>query len=445
MIGGMQKIGILGFGREGHSLLNFLRRSPKFKNSEIWVRDKKHQKVPRGVKTAFGSKYLRNLAAFDVLFRSPGIPYLIPEIQRAKKNGVQISSATKLFFEELNRRYPLRATRYSPCVIGVTGTKGKGTTSTLIYKMLKAAGKKVFLAGNIGTPALDLLNSQFSILNSAYIFLELSSFQLQDLEISPHIAVVLDIFPDHQDSHTSLQEYYSAKANIARYQKQSDTIFFFEKNAKSRWIGKQSRGKKVLVNPSRCNLFRPSKLQMPGAHNFQNAVMAATVTQSLGIKPSTIRKVVEDFKGNEHRLELVHTVNGVRFYNDSASTNPHTTAAAIRAFPKNPVILIAGGQDKNLDYAPLAKALKNSSVKLVILMGENKNKIARTIKKSGVPIKFAKTLKGATTSALRTSALHTTYYLPPTVLFSPGATSFDMFKDYADRGAQFKKIVKSLH
>ncbi|MBU6500310.1 MAG: UDP-N-acetylmuramoyl-L-alanine--D-glutamate ligase [Patescibacteria group bacterium] len=410
------RLAILGFGREGKSILKFIKKSPEYRGAKIEILDKKRSK-----------NYLKNLEKFGIIFRSPGIPYNLPELKRARKTGVRFSSATKLFFNNCPTKN----------IIGVTGTKGKGTTSTLLYKILKASGRRVLLAGNIGKSALEILPR---LKNNSLVVLELSSFQLQDLTLSPHIAVVLDIFPDHQDAHLNLREYYEAKTNVARNQKKSDKIFFFKDNALSRWTAAKSRGKKIGIDPKKFRLFGWEDLKIRGWYNFKNAVMAATVTESLGIPEKIILKTVKSFRGNEHRLEFVRKIGGVEFWNDSASTNPQTTAAAIKAFPKEGKILIAGGQDKGLDYKPLAQALKNSDTKLVILFGENKSKIAGAIKKSGVPIKFVKDLK----TAIRTSYNFAKKSPPAKILFSPGATSFDMFENYANRGKQFKLLTKKL-
>ncbi len=429
-------VAILGFGREGQSLLRFFKHSPRFKNAEAWALDRnKNLKIPRGVHARLGPHYLERLAEFDVIFRSPGIPYLLPQIQAAKKRGALISSATKLFFEEAARR-GIRN------VIGITGTKGKGTTCTLLYKMLRAAKKDAYLAGNIGAPALDLLTRHSSLLTRhSLVILELSSFQLQDMGTSPHIAAVLDVFPDHQDAHKSLAEYYRAKANIARQQTTRDSIFFFTHNVLSRAIARQSPGKKIGVDETRFRLFTPSDVRLVGAHNFKNAVMAATIAQSLDVPRATIARVVKSFKGNEHRLEFVRTINDIRFYNDSASTIPQPTAAALQSFPGESKILIAGGRSKVHEYSPIRKAI-DSETKLVILIGENRKEIARAISQTKIPCVFAKNLQEAIrcayTQSLKIKAQSSV------VLFSPGSASFDMFKDYADRGKQFKKIVQKL-
>ncbi len=439
-----RRVAILGFGREGKSLLKFLKKSPQFKNADISILDQK-----------FNRNYLKNLDKSDVIFRSPGVPYNLPEIQKAIKKGVKFSSASQLFFDEIGKM----VRRGSPRVIGITGTKGKGTTATLLYKILEACGKKALLAGNIGKPALDILPH---LKKKFIVILELSSFQLQDLKISPEIAVVLDTFPDHMDAHKSLKEYFGAKINIAKWQKKSDKIFYFGDNHRSKWIAQKSRAKKfpIRIHSGRSDKFVISDrdLKMPGAHNFKNAVMAASVALSLGCPKEKVLKVIKNFRGNEHRLELVRTIKiptkrysnilkniGISFYNDSASTNPQTAAAAIRAF-KEPSILIAGGKDKGLNYSPLAKALKNSNTKLVILFGQNKNKIKKQVVSSKCQVKLVKDLKSAINLAYKTAKQlqQLEHYNNITIIFSPGSASFDMFKDYVDRGEKFKELVRKL-
>jgi len=414
------KIAILGFAREGQSIYRFLKRTKN--KGEIWILDaNKNIKVPPGIKTQLGENYLNSLDSFDLIFRSPGIPYNLPQIQKAIKKGVEFSSATKLFFEKAKGK-----------IIGVTGTKGKGTTSTLIYKILKMAGKDVFLIGNIGKPCLDILPK---LSKNSYIVFELSSFQLQDMSKSPTIAIVLGVFPDHLDKHKNFQEYLHAKINIAKYQKSSDLIFYFPTEKYSKLVAHESEAQKTAVNTT--DIFEPKELKIKGPHNLKNATMAVIVAEKLGINKQIIHRIVTDYRGLKYRLEFSGTKHGISFYNDSASTNPESTAAAIMSF-QTPQILIAGGKDKELNYKPLAIALKKSSVKQVFLFGENKNKILSQIK-NGIPIELHFDLKSTLEKAVKVA------YNGDTIVFSPGSASFDMFKDYTDRGIEFKKLVDELN
>jgi UDP-N-acetylmuramoylalanine--D-glutamate ligase len=431
------KIALLGFEREGRSTLRFILRDPKFRDAEIWVLDKKENlKVPKGIRARLGVDYLKGLEQFDIVFRTPGVPYNLPQIQKALKHGTTISSSTKLFF----KRCPAK-------IVGITGTKGKGTTCTLLYNILRADGRDVFLVGNIGTPALDLLpkieRSKKSGKDPIVIF-ELSSFQLQDLTQSPTIGVALEIFPDHQDTHKSLKEYYSAKTNVARWQKPMDNMFFFKNNALSRWVGSKSPAKQTAVDETHFDLFAPGDLIVPGYHNFKNAAMATAVARALKVPDATIKKMALAFRGTEHRLQFVRSMpaagNGgvISFYNDSASHNPTAAAAAVRSFPGKNVILIAGGKDRNIDFTPLKNALKDSGTKKVILFGENRKKIEKTIRPIGIPITPVRSLKEALDIAYQSAGGETT------ILFSPGSASFDQYRDYEERGRYFVTLVKQF-
>ncbi len=426
------RIGILGFGREGKAILEFIRKSPKYDFAQIWILDQNLKiEITVELKRSFGKlrmrrgkNYLKDLNTFDLIFRSPGIPFNLPEIQQAIKKGTIFSSATKLFFENFSGR-----------IIGVTGTKGKGTTSTLIHEILLKSHFDSFLAGNIGKPALEILPQ---LKQHSIVVLELSSFQLQDLTISPQVAVVLDIFPDHMDAHKDFKEYQEAKTNIARYQTSRDKIFYFRENKFSARVAKSGRGKKISVTTQSFNWFRQVDLKMPGEHNFRNAVMAAKVTESLDCPKEIIAETAVNFAGLEHRLEYVRKwqmANGkiVTFYNDSASTNPQTTIAAIQSF-KESIVLIVGGHDKGLDYEPLGKIIRKTSVKSVVLFGANKEKIKKALKR--FPTVLVEDLKSAVEKAIEAGG--------KIIVFSPGAASFDMFQDYADRGRQFKELVNKL-
>ncbi len=433
------KIAILGFGKEGQSVLRFLKKQPRYKSAEFWALDKSARiQTPRGVKRQVGAQYLKNLERFDLVFRSPGVPYNLPELRRARRDGVPISSATKLFFDATKNR--------TKNVIGITGSKGKTTTATLLYQILKAAKKEVFLVGNIGTPMLDVLPR---LTRNSWVVLELSSFQLQDLTSSPRIAVMLEIFPEHLDmkgghgGHQNLKEYYAAKANLVRHQRRGNLVFYLAHNPETKRLAVFGHGKKIPVGEIGFTLFREKDLRIPGVHSFRNAVAAATVARHLGVPARTIKETALRFRGVEHRLEFVRRISGVEFYNDSIATNPHAAAAAVQAFPERPLILIAGGYDKNLSYTPLARAIKKSKTRLVVLFGENMEKIRKAVQNSGASVRMAINLVQATRIAYR-SAKSLGTRLPVIVVLSPGAASFDMFRGYADRGDRFKNLVKSL-
>lgn len=399
------KIAIIGLGREGKSVLKFLKKTTEYKKAKVSILDQKD-----------GPDYLKDLNSFDLIFRSPGVPYNLPEIQAAVAAGKKVSSATKLFFELCPAK-----------IIGVTGTKGKGTTSTLISEILKASKKKVLLAGNIGLSPLEILPK---VKKNDWVVLELSSFQLQDLDRSPNVSVITEIFPDHMDVHKDLQEYLTAKSNICRHQEATGAVFYFSDNRPGAKIASFCPGKQYMVNA-------PNDLN-------KNKLLASAVAKYLGCPEATIRTVAENFKGLPHRLELVSKKGLIRFYNDSASTNPNTTAAAVATLTaETPVILIAGGKDKNLDYAPLVQELQRNQHRIdsVILFGENKGKISSAIGSLRLPVEQVRDLKIALITAMKNAKEADS---PITILFSPGAASFDMFLDYADRGEQFKKLARAL-
>lgn len=424
------KIAILGFGNEGKSLLQFFQKSPRYKNAAITVLDKNPALIEElkkwGVQSELGDAYLKNLNHYDIIFRSPGVPYVTPEIQRAKKQGVMISSQTKLFFEEL-QNHKLKVKSQKPKVIGVTGSKGKGTTSTLIFQMLKKAGYKAVLAGNIGIPMITALPR---VKNADYVVLELSSFQLHDMEVSPDIAVVVDIFPDHLDAHKNLTEYYDAKANIGRFQKTTDAIFYFTNNKGSTRIASKSPARKYPLTLS-YNTLR------------KNSAMASAVARACGVSRAAVNTVIKKFKGLEHRLEFVKKIRSVAFFNDSAGTNPVATAAAIASY-KDPIVLIAGGKDKGFTYASLARALKKSTVQCAILFGENKMKMAYALRNTKRQIIIVENLHEAVKIAFVRAQELAAHRESAVVIFSPGAASFDMFVNYKERGETFKNFIQKL-
>ncbi len=445
------QIAILGWGREGQSLISYI-HSKWGQGVDLAILDKNpipkpYPHILKDMRIVTGGDYLKNLDRFDIIFRSPGIPYLHPEIQKARRAGSLITSATQVFFEEV-KSHKLKVKSSTPVIIGVTGTKGKGTTATLIHTILKKSGFKVLLAGNIGTPMLGVLQAAKKM---DYMVLELSSFQLQDLEYSPDIAVILDITPDHLDAHRNFSEYAQAKSNIARFQDKHGRVFFFPGNTPSTAAARLSNGKRIPVSKTSSPYFKRSELHILGAHSFANANMAATVARAAGAPKEIIRKAILSFKGIEHRLELVRViplkVNGLKskvyFYNDSAGTNPETAAAAIQSFTI-PTVLIAGGKDANFNYRPLMLALKNSSCRAVVLFGENKQKIRAQIKATKIPTGVGTTLPYALSRAYHTAQIIARKSKEVAIVFSPGSKSFDMFKDYADRGEKFQKTVKSL-
>ena len=451
----MKKIAILGFGKEGQATLSFLLTNKRFTGAQITILTKTTDPLAesaaetyQSVTYEFGAEYLSKLTDFDIVIRSPGIPYFTPEIQIAVQAGVEVTSGTKLFFEAL-RNYVLGTTNYVPKTIGITGTKGKGTVATLLDQMLRSAGHKTVLVGNIGEPALGKLQEAKE---ADFAVCELSSFQLQDMTTSPDIAVILDITPDHLDAHKNMKEYIQAKSSITKFQSEADHLFYFPGKSTESLVT-DSRAKKHPVDISAFSVFSPKLLQVPGAHTYANAVMAASVALTLGIPEKTVREAVGNFGGLPHRLELIRVWQpanteppvAIMVYNDSAATNPEATVAAVQSF-SDPLILIAGGKDKDLDYSSLGKALKDSTAFSLILFGENKEKIKSVCASWAGTIHETKNLTEAVRLAVQAAAQkqqNSNYSETIIILFSPASASFDMFKNAYDRGDQFRRIVKS--
>jgi UDP-N-acetylmuramoylalanine--D-glutamate ligase len=423
-----KRVAVLGLGIEGRDAINFLLG----KGADITLFDAKDEREldfsgidKRKIKIITGKKYLKDgLNGFELVVRSPGVYRFIPEINKAEAVGVKITSAIKIFFDECPGK-----------IVGVTGTKGKGTTSTLIFEILKKGGKDVFLAGNIGKPYLELLPR---LGGSSWVIMEMSSFQLIDMEVSPHIAVVLNVTSDHLDWHKSLEEYVRSKVNIVKYQDTDDFAVINEEYETSRDFAADAEGKIVFFSKEELGKKYKEDLLLRGRHNLENIAAAVAVGECVGISEEIILKAVRSFKGLEHRLELVGKVGGVTFYNDSFATGPQPTIAAVNSFSE-PETLILGGSDKGLDYGQLRKVIEgNQNVRNLILIGNIGEKIG-----AGIPGKDIFNLGRTSMTRIVKKAFEVT---PEggVVILSPAAASFDMFKNYKDRGNQYKNAVKSL-
>lgn len=459
-----KKIAILGFSLEGVSTAKFLSRH----NIAFSIIEKNEREVliPEAQEFLnsfkgefiFGKNHLQSLSRFDLISRSQGIPLWLPELLEAKKGGCEITSMTKLFFDFC------RGT-----IIGVTGTKGKGTTSTLIYEMLVASGKRAFLGGNIGRSPLDFVDE---LGPSDFAVLELSSFQLEDLEKSPKIAVILMTTADHlnsqaQDSpnyHQSLGSYLEAKKNIVRFQNEEDVAIINYDYEQSRSFADCTKAQKFFfsVTPSikdgaflennelvlsiggnRKLICMRQEVFLRGEHNLQNSLAASLAALASGADFSKIVEVVKTFKGLEHRLEFVREISGVTYFNDSFSTTPETAIAATKAFTE-PEILILGGSEKGSDYGELGRIIATSkNMKSVILIGNTAGQIKNEIVKNNPP-KNLVIISDLNTMSQVVKKSRDLSCAGDVVLLTPACASFDMFKSYKDRGQQFKDEVNRL-
>lgn len=374
----------------------------------------------------------KDFSFYDLVFRSPSVPPLHLNNE---------TTATKYFFD------------HCPCkIIGVTGTKGKGTTCSFINLILDSLGHNSHLVGNIGKPAIDILDE---LTPKDIIVFEMSSFQLWDLNKSPQTAVVLRIEPDHLNVHKDFNDYVNAKSHIAEFQTPEDNLIYFKKNPNSEKIAEKSPGHKFpypLDNPSNALIKILDCLQVPGAHNRENAEAALiAVTAFLNVSLDAliqehsiaIEKALASFKGLPHHLEFVRTFNNVDYYDDSFSASSPSLEVAIKAFPNRPVVLIAGGKDRGLDLTPHKKAIFGApNLAKAILIGETKAALSANEN----PEKFllCDNFKDAILAAKSYAESLAVQDSKPVVLLSPGAASFDMFKDFYDRGKQFQQYVKEL-
>lgn len=431
------KIAILGFGSQGKSAYEYWLKP----ENEITICDKNTKlELPSFANKQLGEDYLKNLDEFDLIVRSPSVA---PE-DIANNNTPEILKKVTSVTNEFFRICPTKN------VIGVTGTKGKGTTSTLIAKMLEAAGKRVHLGGNIGTPPLDLLKD--NIVQNDWVILELANFQTIDLAHSPHIAVCLMVVAEHLDWHHTKAHYYNSKKPLFSLQTEKDFAIYFASNKLSEEIVAKSKGQKIPYSKKPGALIKDNDLvidnqavcsikdfKLPGKHNWQNICAAATAFWVIEKNPKAIKKAVSNFHGLPYRLEMVREHRGVKYYNDSFGTSPETAQVAIQAFDK-PKILILGGSDKSSDYTELCKTIVENNVKKVLLIGQMAGKIRQALDKAG----FKNYIEGGASIDAIVQTAQQVSEPGDIVLFSTACASFDMFKNYKDRGDKFNRAVIEL-
>jgi UDP-N-acetylmuramoylalanine--D-glutamate ligase len=433
------RIAIIGFGIQGKSSYDYWRNG-----NQITICDEQEvDSPPKGVELRIGRDYLKNLDEFDLIVRTPKLNPRDIAVANTDAILAKVTSNTNEFF----RVCP------SKNIIGVTGTKGKGTTSTLISEMLKATGKRVFLGGNIGTPPLDLLRDGIS--SNDFVVLELANFQLIDLSYSPHIAVCLMIAPEHLDWHEGLEEYISSKKMLFAHQTETDIAIYYADNDKSKEIVSVSPGvkipfyhapgaavidDKIMIDDQ--EIVRTKELQLLGKHNWQNVCAAITVLWQIYKEPEILRNVILGYKGLPHRLELVKEVNGVKFYNDSFASAPDAAMAAIEAIDK-PKVMIIGGFDRNLPLENLAQKIKDNepTIQKIVLIGASAERVAENLDKIGFSNYLIETSKDINEIVI--NACHIAKE-GDVVVLSPGFPSFDMFKNFEVRGLLYKDAVNAL-
>lgn len=397
-----------------------------------------------GVKFNLGDGYLNNLSG-DMIFKTPGMRYDVPELLKAKENGSIVTSEMEVFFEVCPSH-----------IIAVTGSDGKTTTTTLIHKMMTDAGYKTWLGGNIGNP---LLTDTEKMKENDWVILELSSFQLHTMRKSPEIAVITNISPNHLDMHKDYKEYIDAKKNIMLYQNEGDTLIVSADNQVTADIGKSANGAVKyfsrngmadvyldgnIIKRGIVEILNIKDIKIPGMHNVENYMAAIAAVSGL-VSKDVIVNVAKTFGGVEHRIELVRTLDGVKYYNSSIDSSPNRTINTLRVFP-NKVIMIAGGKDKGIPYDEIGPALAEH-VKVLILIGATSDKIQEAL-----DAEINKTGNGKDIEVIRATSYEDAVNTARSkahdgdvVLLSPASTSFDMFRNFEERGNLFKKIVNELN
>lgn len=450
-----KKVAVLGIGISNTPLIKYLAGM----GVEITAFDMAEEEQLRetlagfeglDIKYSLGKDYLKNLKGFDVIFKTPKVRFDIPELVAERESGAIVTSEMEVFVDLCPAE-----------IFAVTGSDGKTTTTTLIYNMLKEAGYSCWLGGNIGIPLLSKIDE---VKNTDKVVLELSSFQLHTMRKSPDVAVVTNVSPNHLDVHKSMEEYVDAKKNIFKFQTQSGKVVLNYDNDITREFAGKAKGKVVFfsrINPldagavleegrlvfkkenERIEIVKAEEILLPGVHNIENylAAIAAVIDH---VNPESIYKVATTFKGVEHRMELVREINGIKFYNDSIGTSPTRTIAGLKSF-KQKVVLIAGGYDKHIPYDEMGKIIVEK-VKRLVLIGPTGPKIKKVLEKEieetgrgrDMPVVMCDTFEDAVKSAYHGAVEG------DIIILSPASASFDMFKNFEERGNRFKEIVKGL-
>ena len=425
------KIAILGYGIEGKSTYAYLKElNPKYEidvydEADITDNEVKITKVKNMLDIDF--------APYGVIVRSPSIlPDTIVEKIIADKNGSRdfnLTSNTQMFFDKCP----------AP-IIGITGTKGKGSTASFINEILKSTGATTHLVGNIGIPALDALPE---VKQGDIIVYELSSFQLSDFKRkSPHVAVITMIEPDHMDVHSDMDEYIGAKSNIVKNQTEDDFVVYYEKDKLVSEIAKSSKAKKIPYPDTEVEKQARASVKLIGEHQILNAQAAILAVKAINpnITDEQIAKGLAGFEGLPHRLKLVREKNGVKYYDDSIATTPGSAIASVKSF-KEPKILLLGGKDKGADYSELASEIVSSNVKTVIVYGANRDRIIDALRNQNFDNIVEVDSKNISDIVQKSAEIAEP---GDVVVLSPAAASFDMFKSYSDRGEQFVTAINNL-
>ena len=437
-----KKILVLGFGKEGKDNYLALRKlfpekiiaiADKLEFKELSKKNQEFLKKDKNLKLYLGKNYLQSLKNYQLIIKTPGIR--LSSLKPFLRKKTKITSQTEIFFE------------YCPGkIIGVTGTKGKGTTSSLIYRILKKGGFRTHLIGNIGRPVFQTLLKAKK--EDIFVY-ELSSHQLQSLKKSPYIAVFLNLYPDHLDYYKNFKEYCQAKESIINYQIKKDYFIYNSEQKLLREIAKKSKAKKIPFNAKKIKnlgkIIARKEIPLKGDFNLLNILAAVLVGKIFNISSEKMRKAIRSFKPMPHRLEFVGKYKGIEFYNDSFATIPQATIAALDALGKKVKTLILGGSSKKeVDFPLLAKKILKNKIENLILFPNTGKEIWKEI------LNFKKNEKNLPESFFVSSmaeAVKTAYNCTKKgsiCLLSPASASFSIFRNYKERGNLFKKYVRSL-
>ncbi len=441
-----KKVTVLGVGISNLPLIRFLHKlgadiTAADRRTEEQLGDAARELREMGVILKTGPDYLENLGG-DWIFKTPGIRFDVPQLLEAARRGSLITSEMEVFFELCPAK-----------IIAITGSDGKTTTTTLVSEILKKMGKTVHLGGNIGKPLLPEIET---VAETDVAVLELSSFQLHTMKHSPDVAVITNMTPNHLDWHTSFEEYMDAKRNIYLHQNENGVLVLNKSDGQSYACRSGAKGEVRLFGYDRdcavyseggaiyafgAEVMKTSDIKIPGEHNVQN-YMAAIAAVGPGCEAAA-REVSREFGGVPHRIELVRVRDGVRYYNSSIDSSPNRTINTLKVFDK--VILIAGGKDKGIPYDALGQSLAEKC-KALFLVGMTAGVISEALKKyaektgvgGDIPVTFCESYEQAVRLAAETAAAG------DVVLMSNASTSFDMFRNFEERGELFKKLVNEL-
>lgn len=444
-----RRVGVIGLAREGTDLARFL----VAEGAHVLVNDSRpaeklgdrlDELAGLPIRFVLGGHPVNPTLDVDQLYVSPGVPPELPLLEEARRRGVTLTSGTQLFFE-----------RCPAPIVGITGSSGKTTTTTLVGRIFEQAGRHSFVGGNIGVPLLNRLPEMTA---ESWVILELSSFQLEPMTVSPHIAAITNITPNHLDRHHTMEAYTAAKVQILSHQRHNDVAvlnaddpgsaalrpngqvirFSLERKGEGAYL----EGNALILDRGghRQIICRRDELQVPGLHNVANVLTACAIASAAGIELDAMRTATLAFTGVRHRLELIAEIDGVRYVNDTIATAPERSLAALAVYSGTPFVLLAGGRDKHLPMEEWGRVIAEGG-RALITFGEAAPQIEEAARDAGMP---SERVHSAGTVDRAVQIAHTIARSGDVVLLSPGCTSYDQYNDFVERGDHFAAVVRAL-